>query len=717
MGCGVSSTMVSKVEGPGPAVIGRTSQELPADSDSPPHAEADKHKAEECDAAEVPCKMQEEAHEDEAACEKLMAEYENLRRRFRGEEEMLEEMVELFDGSEELTQRSVALQRMVKERSAALADVNKKGMGRRVQLLRQKSIVDNLEALHTAARFCDDPDVKARVATKIEATAQSMYSKGFSLRQLLAFVDEKVHKEHKIGQLTTTAEVVFNIIIPETAERKCCYADLFPGGTKKPETLMSHWWGNCFLHLVKAICQHASGKMELFSHMYTEEELDKTFWLCIFGVNQHVSICPSNCPCGSPKYLAGTKCQMDKFALVMKNIPRHALAMDLQLQTLTRVWVLSELDEAMNGEVPKPTEFCGIVSNEMRDDPHVPSIQDAAATYPQDKERIIAEIQRRPNGCEHFDEVISSEVKDQIAQLRAFWLAAKGDTDSLEDEIRKRPALLRGQSSQGRGESLLMMAARYGHLSMVQMLINWEADVKAATPLGWTALHYAAVCFNPEVAVAVADSLLKAKADPDAENSFGRTPLEEACCTDPDMQNGVVELLEAATSKPADEYLEPPDIDDMCDEPRDSTKFRPHPMDAVLFSHWKLRMDSWTRPELTIGIIQPVNGEIQVLSAWVKPIDFGTPAGEIIPRWASEEVLFAALRVEAYIKYRWPLWDFHAVVFKYTTEGPPQHYRVDLRAQTVAQITTGDLQTVYDQLHDKFSLITHVPCSIRFLYP
>jgi hypothetical protein len=44
----------------------------------------------------------------------------------------------------------------------------------------------------------------------------------------------------------------------------CCFADLLPGGAKTPETLMSHWWGNTFLSLVKAICEHAAGKSELY---------------------------------------------------------------------------------------------------------------------------------------------------------------------------------------------------------------------------------------------------------------------------------------------------------------------------------------------------------------------------------------------------------------------------------------------------------------------
>ena len=59
----------------------------------------------------------------------------------------------------------------------------------------------------------------------------------------------------------TTAEVMRDIIIPETAARGCCYADIFPGGPKPPETFMSHSLGNSFINLVKVIiafdaCDH-----------------------------------------------------------------------------------------------------------------------------------------------------------------------------------------------------------------------------------------------------------------------------------------------------------------------------------------------------------------------------------------------------------------------------------------------------------------------------
>lgn len=219
-----------------------------------------------------------------------------------------------------------------------------------------------------------------------EEVARNLFSKGFSLRQLLAFVDRYCHTEKRIRPETTTAQVVFQIVVPETRHGMCCYADILPGGPREPETLMSHWWGNRFLDLVRAICSHASGKMELFADFYSDSELNKTFWLCIFGVNQHVSICdtiPEPCTCASPKYKSGLLCQMNKFPLVMQHIRKHALAMDSKLQTLTRVWVLSELNTALYSDT-LDTEFCGVdldLEKLLNANLLIPSVRDCEASY------------------------------------------------------------------------------------------------------------------------------------------------------------------------------------------------------------------------------------------------------------------------------------------------------------------------------------------------
>jgi hypothetical protein len=58
------------------------------------------------------------------------------------------------------------------------------------------------------------------------------------------------------------------------------------------------------------------------------------------------------------------------------------------------------------------------------------------------------------------------------------------------------------------GETLLMLAARFGHLALVRDLLARRGDVAKSTAMGWTALHYAAICFNPrsQVQLGAADA-------------------------------------------------------------------------------------------------------------------------------------------------------------------------------------------------------------------
>jgi len=89
---------------------------------------------------------------------------------------------------------------------------------------------------------------------------------------------------------------------------------------------------------------------------------------------------------------------MDKFSLIMESISQHGLALDSQLVTLKRVWVLSELDYAMSHGLD-----CGEVSAQVLKTPVVLSVEDAEASYPEDKVRIVNAIQERKNGIAAFD--------------------------------------------------------------------------------------------------------------------------------------------------------------------------------------------------------------------------------------------------------------------------------------------------------------------------
>lgn len=545
--------------------------------------------------------------------------------------------------------------------------------------------------------------------------ATHLYHKGFSLRQLLAFVDRHCHREGLIGFRSTTAEVVKQIIIPQTAERMCCYADVLPGGPQIPETLMSHWWGNIFLDLVKSICQHAAQKTELFAEMYTEEELKKTYWLCIFGVNQHRSICGTKfnpCACRAPKRLTGFGCQMDKFSLMMKNIPRHALALDPQLKTLTRVWVLSEINEAMGVEKDesKKTVYCGTVSAELRDNPVVHSVADAEASYPEDKMLILKQIQDSGRTTADFDARISESVLFELAVIRAFHLCKGAAAEALHKELQDRPELISTLESHGNGQTLLHAAVHHGNLEVVQLLLDLKADVQSKTDRQlWTALHFAAICHQSAQAQIIS-LLLASQAEPGTRNCYSRTALEEAILQGHNLASDL--LQEVTAEEPSPKFAEwiKNALEDFED---DSRGFLPHPHDSDLFAHSVLRMD-----RTDFCVVPPYCGEVQLVTAWVKPIEWGTAAGEIITHPEAQHVVLAARRAATYLRHRWPLWAFETLVIRYTTPEPPQHYRINLKENAMMQISDSDISAYQLNMSQDWDHgILSVAGGLRSLYP
>ncbi len=475
-------------------------------------------------------------------------------------------------------------------------------------------------------------------------------------------------------------------------------------------------WGNNFLDLVRACCEHAAGKTELFSHMYTKEEKEKTFWMCIFAVNQHVSIC-KDCPCGREKYTAGhPMCQMDKFPMVIEQMKYHALAMDSKLKTLTRVWVLSEIDGALNGNNKMQTRFCGTVSQKNIFEPEVPSVEDAEASYEEDKDMIVCLIKERKGGIEKFDKSVRDLTLFEIAKIRLYELISSGKIDEVTKELNSNygERLLNVTNSKFRGETPIMFAARYGFPDIVRLFLERGADVTIQTAeKKWTVLHYAAICFNLETQPEIVQMLLEdGKCNPHELNSFRRTALEECI-----LMTGSEEIATAILARSTNNAFAL--LEKSIKSIQDDGDFTPLPHDAFLFSHNVLRQDTWTRPDTAIAVKQPLGDEIVTYNDWVKPIEFGTATGEIIYGQWAQAIIEASRRYAAYIKYRWPLWEFRYITFRYTTVNAPQHYRIDLVEGTLAQVEAPNERgmNAAAALYYKHDVTTRVPCSIRLLYP
>jgi hypothetical protein len=239
---------------------------------------------------------------------------------------------------------------------------------------------------------------------------------------------------------------------------------------------------------------------------------------------------------------------MDKFEEVMTMMKQHAVAMDANLDTFTRVWVLQELHTA--AMMRMQTQYIGAESEEAIDLLSIiPSAEDAKASVPDDKARIVAKIRQADGGVAAFDAIMSANIIKELCFNERGLLP--GGRDAALDAVRKYPSCINSCSSRGLGGTLLMMAAAHGEVELLQELLMLSQSAKAInintqTSRGWTALHFAAVCFNTGSAEPLISSsssssssstldnqckivsmLLDARCDPNILNSFQKTALEE----------------------------------------------------------------------------------------------------------------------------------------------------------------------------------------------
>lgn len=248
-------------------------------------------------------------------------------------------------------------------------------------------------------------------------TVKDLAARAISVSALLQFLCE-LHSGIVMRfdpESTTTTDVVFNAIIPLTAASCTSYAEVMNDGQDcYPDLMVSHAWGNLFLHLVAAIVAKVWGKQSYWNvvpHMSTLEHTQELMgilcrkalatkvWLCVFGVNQHVSICP----CHTVKYLNGSpKCEMDKFdrmLCVLYNRSgahcEHLIALDRRCHALRRAWVVSEIATCMNLGMPQNVAVhfpVQISDRNMWESVNGLRVEACESTRPEDKCHILAAI-------------------------------------------------------------------------------------------------------------------------------------------------------------------------------------------------------------------------------------------------------------------------------------------------------------------------------------
>mmetsp|Transcript_1252 Transcript_1252/g.2885 ORF Transcript_1252/g.2885 Transcript_1252/m.2885 type:complete len:688 (+) Transcript_1252:118-2181(+) len=320
-----------------------------------------------------------------------------------------------------------------------------------------------------------------------QEAVENLALRGFTLEQLLTFYQRLPDvMPHFVPGVHTTNDVVRQVIIPESAEKKCAYSQIMTGDTPtRPKRMVTHNWSNRFRDLVAAIVADAlhqatfsliaellDQNMPALRQMLGQKALSTTYWVCAFCVNQHHSICSENhrqrkdpitrkvydvCCCGSTKYLNDTPplrtadgksllCQMNKFSDMMAFLAAgdpdfaQVIAVDRDFGLFNRAWCVAELAEA---DKMGMQQHIKLVSNEAldghRDDLQNLDVEQMQAARPEDVQEILAEIPDVPTFNAHLQSLLFGEIG-----LFALW--ASFDVVELAAEVGRVTSLTRARS-------------------------------------------------------------------------------------------------------------------------------------------------------------------------------------------------------------------------------------------------------------------------------
>ncbi len=125
--------------------------------------------------------------------------------------------------------------------------------------------------------------------------------------------------------------------------------------------------------------------------------------------------------------------------------------------------------------------------------------------------------------------------------------AAEGNLDTVTQLLKVDPALLNAPDAEGR--TPLIVAAAWGQLPIVELLLGKGADVNLVDKDKRSALHWAAGMGR----TAIVQRLLQRKADANARDASGRTPrqLAQEEITQPDRKADVLKLFDGIATRPA----------------------------------------------------------------------------------------------------------------------------------------------------------------------
>lgn len=251
---------------------------------------------------------------------------------------------------------------------------------------------------------------------------------------------------------STTNDVAREAVIPMSRVGQDGFALASIWNQQQPrlaERMVTHNWGNRFSHLVAAIISDATGcayfadvvasleKLKDFqtlkASLEDSEKIDTTYWVCVFSVNQHASICggfgpapekshssPGEfeawdakrrnsvsgdifplCPCGRKKYFNNEAAltELNKFDDLMRFLARevpnfvHVTVGDENFEVFKRAWCVAEIVE---GSALNIRQKLLMHSTSCLDDNYDKlkslDIRDCEASRAEDKHQILSKI-------------------------------------------------------------------------------------------------------------------------------------------------------------------------------------------------------------------------------------------------------------------------------------------------------------------------------------
>ena len=288
----------------------------------------------------------------------------------------------------------------------------------------------------TSQAPCNQPDNNAAhdaiscCRTDHAKTLDSLAHRAISLRSVVKFMQELYTRmPHFDPHRSTTTDVVRFVIIPATRALGCSYAELVNQQARLlPQRMYTHAWGARFADTMAAVFADALGlssywqvkhllhpdKLGLLEATLADKgALDSTIWMCIFGVNQHVSICDATfgdkdtvtgdlataCDCGLPKYSCGELCEMNKFddmlVIFQQSSPGyyHRVCCGESFLLLSRIWVIAEIAEAYRLGIPVGFVVHSPQVLVAREYAAAIDVNQAQASRPEDVEFILGKIE------------------------------------------------------------------------------------------------------------------------------------------------------------------------------------------------------------------------------------------------------------------------------------------------------------------------------------